>query len=272
MKRSNFFWGLLLIFLGALFLLKQLHLIVDVLSWFFPVAIIVLGVLLLIDRRKVHGTLLPTAETLNIALQNAARVDLDLDHGAGSIFLSGEALPGVALSAVAGAGLEESHELNANGLAIKLQAGPTFIPFLGPQGGEWQFRLTREVPVSIQLEAGASSIEMDLSEMNVPLLRVHMGASYLKARLPKLGRTLVDINCGMANIDLSIPAGTAARVRVQQGASNVHIDRAIFQQLGNDPDLYQSSDFETNPNKVEISLEGGANNITIIPEAGNAAI
>ncbi|MEI8259366.1 MAG: hypothetical protein WCJ30_27175, partial [Deltaproteobacteria bacterium] len=61
-----------------------------------PLALILLGVWVLGGRYLPHSR--AGGETFSIDLQGATRLDLDVDHGAGSISFSGGALTGVALS------------------------------------------------------------------------------------------------------------------------------------------------------------------------------
>ena len=66
---------------------------------------------------------------------------------------------------------------------------------------------------------------------------------------------------GAASLDFSVPQGVAARIRFKQGASSSSIDQSRFP-LG-DGGLYQSPDFDSAANKVEINLEGGANSVNV---------
>lgn len=270
MKRSNLFWGILLVLLGSLFLLERFKIIQNVLDWFFPLAFILAGVMVLLRKGRRTPDAPLGADSFSIPLQAAARVDLEIEHGAGAIHLNGKAGEGQALVGTSGHGLEQKYHLGENGLGIELKAGPTFLPFMGPDGGEWQFSITPAVPVSISIEAGASSLDLDLTDLKLTFLRLKTGASSIKCHLPKAGgRSLVEFESGMANIELVIPAGVAGRIRLEQGASAVTLDKDRFKLLASNPTLYQSDDFDTAENKVEINLEGGANAIDIRNGAGN---
>jgi hypothetical protein len=50
MRRGNLFWGILLILLGGLFLLKANGVISDVMGWFWPLGLILLGIWMLSSR------------------------------------------------------------------------------------------------------------------------------------------------------------------------------------------------------------------------------
>jgi hypothetical protein len=259
MRRGSIFWGFILILLGGLFLLQAQGLIKDVLGWFWPIVLILLGAWIVFERFIPHGA--AGGETFSINLEGASKVDLDFDHGAGTVVMTGGALIGVALTGSQGAGMDVSSHRNGESLTVDLNAGPTFLPFLGPDGGEWRFQVTQEVPVHLKVDSGASNLDFDFTDVKLAFLGVDTGASSLKVKLPaNAGYTLVDIESGAASLDLSVPEGVAARIRIEQGVSSIDIDERRFPASGS---LRQSPDFDSAANKVEINLEGGANSVKI---------
>lgn len=256
------FWGVILIVLGVLFFLQARGLIHDVMGWFWPILLIMLGLWVLGGRyfMRFGGS----ASNFSIDLQGAAKVDIDFDHGAGAVAFSGGAPAGVAIAGVQAAGVEVKSHLSGESLGVDIDAGPTFIPFLGPDSGEWRFQLTQEVPVAIKVDAGASSMDFDMTDVRLTYLGVDTGASSLKVRLPaNAGHTLVDVESGAASIEMFIPANVGARIRIEQGASSVNIDPQRFPLFSGAANLYQSPDYDSAANKVEINLEGGANSVKI---------
>ena len=65
-----------------------------------------------------------------------------------------------------------------------MNAGPTFIPFIGPSGGAWRFDLNRDTPLRLEVSAGASNVSLDLSALLVKYLSLETGASSLRLTLP----------------------------------------------------------------------------------------
>ena len=262
MRSGNLFWGVILILLGGLFLLKAIGLISDVLSWFWPLGFILLGVWVLVGRYMPRSA--ASGDTFSIDLQGAAKLDVDFDQGAGAVFFSGGAPAGVAISGTQGTGLEFSSHLAGDSLGVDINAGPSFLPFLGPDGGEWRFNLTQAVPVAIKLDSGASSLDLDMTDVRLTYLGVEAGASSIKVKLPaNAGHTLLDIQSGAASVDLSVPEGVGARIRLEQGASSINIDEKRFPMLTSMRNLFQSVDYDSAPNKVEITLEGGVNTVRV---------
>ena len=263
MRRGNMFWGVVLIVLGVLFFLQARGLIGDVMGWFWPVLLILLGIWVIGGRYlpRVSGAV---GETFSEDLQGASKLDIEFDHGAGVVLVEGGAPAGVAVCGSQASGMDISAHRAGEGLGVKINAGPTFLPFLGPESGEWRFQVSNEVPVAIKVEAGASSLSFDMTDVKLTYLGVETGASTLKVKLPaNAGKTLVSVESGAATLDLSVPQGVGARIHIEQGASSVNIDEQRFPLLSGAANLYQSADYDSLPNKVEIHLEGGANTVRI---------
>ncbi len=261
MRRGNIFWGVVLIILGGLFFLKETGVISNVFGWFWPVLLILLGAWILLERFLPAPAGDP-GESFSIDLQGAARLALDFDLGAGSMQLTGGAAPGTAVSGTQATGMDRKSSLAGDTLEVKIGAGPSFLPFIGPSGGTWQLRLNQDVPLTLKVAAGASSLDFDLTDLKVTQMKIEIGASTLKVKLPaNAGNTTVDIDSGAATLDLSVPQGVAARVRAKHEASSLHIDHSRFPMQADG--LYQSADYDTTANKVEIDLDGGANTVNI---------
>jgi hypothetical protein len=259
MRRGSIFWGLVLVLLGGLFLLQAQGLIKDVFGWFWPIALILLGAWIVFGRLLPRGTY--SGDTFSIDLQGASKVDLDLDQGAGTVVMTGGAPAGVALTGSQAVGMDVNSHLSGDGLSIDLNAGPTFIPFIGPDGGEWRFQVTQEVPVHLKVDSGASNLDFDFTNVKLAFLGVDTGASSLKVKLPSdAGHTLIDVESGAASLEILVPENVAARIRFEQGVSSIDIDEKRFPVSGS---LRQSPDFDSAANRVEINLEGGANSVKI---------
>src|SRR5512140_466004 len=211
-RRGELFWGPLLVLLGVLFFLKAAgHLPGDVLSWFWPILVIAAGAWILLGafNRPQYETL----EKFSIPLQGASEATLTINHGAGQVDLQAGAKPGDFLTGAAGTGMEKKSRLVDGKLDVKIEAGPSFLPFLGPEGGVWQYRVTPDVPVSIKMEAGASRLDVDLSDLRATYFSFDGGAASLKLTLPaRMESTLIDISAGAAGIEICVPQDVALRL------------------------------------------------------------
>ncbi len=261
MRRGEAFWGGLLVILGLLFFLKAGgYLAGDVLGWFWPVVIIAAGVWILMGGFA-YQTRFETAEKFSIPLQEAQEASLSINHGAGRIDLRAGANPGDFVTGMSGAGMNHTSHLFGTKLEVGIEAGPSFIPFVGPEGGVWQFRLNRDLPTAINIQAGASRLDLDLADLRVTFFSFEGGASNVNLTLPaRMEHTLVELEAGAASIDVSVPDGVALRFRTKSVGS-LHIDETRFPRR--EGGMYQSPDYDTATYHAEVTVDGGATSIIV---------
>jgi hypothetical protein len=105
-------------------------------------------------------------------------------------------------------------------------------------------------------------MSLDLSALKVSEVDASVGAASTWLRVPQAaGATTVHISGGASNVAIEVPPGVAARVRFHGGMSTISVDQTRFQTSGDN--VYQSSDFGTNPNSADISIDGGLTKIQV---------
>jgi hypothetical protein len=259
MKRDNIFWGSVLILLGALFFLQRQGIIPSIVPYLWPFALILVGGWLILS---VYWRPEPSAsEKFDIALRDAKSVRYRFSHGAGQIVINGGAPTGKALVGSSATGMNESSRLDGDRLEVHVEAGASFIPFVGPSDGTWRFQLSQEVPVTVKVETGASQLDMDLTNVMASHIELETGASNSNVVMPARGASLLDLEAGAASINITIPQGVSGRIRIKEGLTSLNVDKVRFPQI--DSRLYQSTDFDTATNRAEISVEAGLGSITI---------
>jgi hypothetical protein len=261
MFKSYLFWGILLIVFGILFGLQTAGLITQpIWGYLWGIFLIFLGVWIIwgISRKPNFDK----GERVRVGLGTAKQARVKIDFGAGAMQLSGGASAEQFLEGIVGAGLEVKSDIFGDSLNVKVDAGPSFLPFLGPDGGSWMFRLNESLPITIEVNSGASSTNFDLSNLKVTELEYQTGASSNKLVLPaNAGKTAVKIEGGASSFDVTVPDGVAAKIVIKQGATAVRVNDKRFTQSGSD--YYKSPDFETAANQVEILINLGAGSIDI---------
>ena len=259
-RRGELFWGPLLVLLGVLFFLKAAgYLPGEVLDWFWPILIVAVGVWILLGAFS--RPQYETAEKFSIPLEGATEASLSINHGAGQVELQAGANAGDFLTGASGTGMEKKSRLVDSKLDVKIEAGPSFLPFLGPEGGVWQYRLTPDIPISIRMEAGASKLDIDLTDLRVGYFSFNGGAASLNLTLPaRMESTLVDIDAGAASIDVCVPQDVALRLRTKTvGSLRVDEQRFPAREAG----IRQSPGYETAKYHAEITVNGGATSINV---------
>jgi hypothetical protein len=261
MRRGEVFWGSLLVLLGLLFFLKAAGFLTgDVLGWFWPLFIIAIGAWILLGGFMMRADF-EKAEKFSIPLQGTKEASLSIDHGMGHIDLRAGASGGDFLTGIAGSGMNRSSRLNGDKLDVRIEAGPSFIPFIGPEGGVWQYRLNPEIPTTLVIQAGASRLDLDLTDLRVTYFSFDGGASNLNLTLPAhVENTAVDIEAGAASMDVKIPHGVAVRIRIKSVGS-LDVDESRFPRR--EEGFYQSVDYDSARYRAELTVEGGATSIKV---------
>ena len=259
MKRDSLFWGTALILFGVLFLLQNQGYIRNVFALFWPLILILAGVWIVsgVFWKPAPGSV----ETFSIPLGEAKSVRYRFSHGAAQIHISGGAPTGQAIVGSTAVGTNHHSRLEGDRLEVKVDTGPSFIPVLGPADGAWRYQLTGDVPVSLTIEAGASTFDVDLQDVQASNIELNVGASSFHVTLPARGVSRLEIESGAANFDLRVPEGTAARLSSVEGFTSLNVDRDRFPQL--DSGVYQSADFDNSPNRTEIRVRSGMVSVTM---------
>jgi hypothetical protein len=138
------------------------------------------------------------------------------------------------------------------------------LPWL-ERPSRWTVGLTAEVPLDLRIDAGASRAVLDLRELRVRTLELQTGASDTRVLLPRAaGATTVRAQAGAASLTLEIPAGVAARIRSRMALGSTQVDQARFPPSAGG---YESPDYATAPNRVEIDVQGGVGSVRIVSSA-----
>jgi hypothetical protein len=259
MRRDNVFWGGVLILFGVLFLLQAQGLINNVFSLFWPILLILVGGWMVVN--VFWKPAFSANETFSIPLQEAKSVQYKFSHGAAQIEITGGAPAGMAIVGASAAGMNYRSKLDGDRLNVKVEAGPSLIPFIGPNDGVWRYQLTQTVPVILKIEAGASKLDINLQDVLAPHIELKTGASNVNMTLPAHGVSLLDVEAGAASINLRVPDAAAARIRVRDGVAATNIDLSRFPRL--DSGIYQSPNFDTTADRTEIIAQAGLGSITV---------
>jgi hypothetical protein len=260
MKRDNLFWGTALILLGVLLFLQTQGYIQNIFPYLWSLALILFGSWIILG---VYWTPARSEEeTFLIPLSEAKSARFRFSHGAGQIEITGGAPMGQALVGSSAVGMNQENWMKGDQLEVKVEAGPSFVPFLGPSQGVWRFQLTQEIPISLKVEAGASSVNLDLRDVLASRVELTTGASSSNVTVPARGVSLLDIEAGAASVNVRVPETTAARIHVEEGVNSVHVDTNRFPRLSSG--FYQSTGYDTAADRAEVNIEAGLGSVHVM--------
>lgn len=266
MRRSNLFWGLVVLLLGLLLLLQNLGLLGAIRIWelFWPVLLVSAGIWVLwgaLSKSKVERT------HLEIPLEGARQAEVKLQYGAGRLEIGADALSAGSGGNLArgdfGGGVESTIGREGELLRATLKLPSHVFPtFWLPQGElDWTLFLCSEIPLSLTVECGAVDARLNLEGLLVKDLVYKSGASSNHILMPsRAGFTRAKIEVGAANLEVRIPQGVAARVKLTTGIGANSVNTARFPRNGNE---YMSPDWETAENKIEIKIDGGVGSFSV---------
>ncbi len=252
MRNGNLFWGAVLILLGILMLFGWME-------YFWPVALILVGAWIVLGV-YLRGS--GKTESVSVDLQGARQVSLKVNHGAGRLKIGAGASMGKALEGECAEGVRVDSRLAGDRLEVRVGGDVMFVPFLGSTRGlDWNLRLSNEVPFSLELETGANQSDVNLRDLRVTSVKLETGASSTDITLPASGQVTAEVHLGAAEAKLRIPQGVAGRIRSQSGLAEINVDSARFPFSNG---VYESSDFGTSPNRVDLTIEAGVGKVTVL--------
>jgi hypothetical protein len=200
-------------------------------------------------------------------------VKVAIDNGDGNLVIDGiiggeQLLASGTLQYLEKQGLP-TRTLNTNNgqatLQLKASSGgqPWFrLPWHTCNGAtEWQIHLNPKVQFDLVAHSGGGNVTLDLAGMAVTHVAADTGGGNMDVVLPEDAANLsVTAKSGAGNVVVHIPGSVAARIHATTGLGKTIVDPK-FSKI--DKNMYQSSDFDTAANRVEITIHSGAGNVSV---------
>jgi hypothetical protein len=199
--------------------------------------------------------------TFSQPLGNMQKGEVSIEFGAGRLTVDG--LPASSdnfVGGAAGVGAVNDLQRSGNTGIIRIKA-PAEWWNPGYYSADWNIHLTPRVPIDLSLKTGANETNLDLTNLKIGKLTLETGASRNVIKLPATaGGTDVLIKAGAADIQVIVPAGVSARVRVEGGLVSTNVDASRFPKSG---EYYTSLDYATAANRIDLDIRAGAASVTV---------
>lgn len=294
MTRRSLVGPALLVGLGLVLLFNNLGLLAwsvwEVLFRLWPVLLIAAGLDLLIGRRSAWGSLLVailllgvvagvlwlyprlpagggplTGETIRQPLGDARRAEVELEFGAGTLRVgaledSNQLVEGT-LDLDEGERAIRDYSVSGDTAHFSLRSQDRSIFFFPgrPLGGGWDLDLHPGVPIDLVVKTGMGQATLDLSGLRVTRLELDGGIGTTTVTLPAQGRVVASVDGGIGTVTVIVPDGMAMRIESDTGLGRVSLPGG----LARDGDAYESPDYSTAENRVDLDVRGGIGNITV---------
>lgn len=176
-------------------------------------------------------------------------------------------------------------------LTLKASGGrqPGFrLPWATCNGAtNWQIHLNPTVTSDITAHSGGGNVKLDLAGMAITRVSADSGGGNMDVVLPDnaanlsvtaktgggnvtveigggiTGSNTVNAMSGAGNVVVRLPVGIAARIHATSGLGKVIMDSQFSKVNG---DTYESPDYDSATNKVDITLKSGAGNVGVEPK------
>ena len=277
-------WGVFLLFLGIVFLLQT----IGIIPWglwatlwrFWPILIIAfgLGILLRHYNPWLASTLLlvmflaclgvsfcqyessvlsgETASSYKVPMDRLQSADVEIDFTAGSLIVN--SLPRSSsdfVEVISGAENSErtirASFLNQDGIGrLNLTTERVNRQFWNET--LWDIALSRDLPLTLDVEANICNIDIDLGELKINGLEMDIDASNCQVIMPaSTGAIRAHIKADIANLEIIIPDSSSARIKINSDLASVHVDSSRFQYKNG---YYISDDFDAAASQIELEI------------------
>ncbi len=149
---------------------------------------------------------------------------------------------------------------------------------------EWQIHLNPTVSSDLTARSAGGNLKLNLAGMSLSRVMADTGGGNVDVILPDhaanldvtaktgggsvtveigtgiTGNNTINAGSGAGNVAVRVPSGIAARIHATSGLGKVIVDARFGE---TDKNTYQSPDYDGAANKVEITVNSGAGNVSI---------
>lgn len=120
--------------------------------------------------------------------------------------------------------------------------------------------LSKDLPVSLEVDCGASSLDFNLAEYVIRRVQLSAGASDINLRLGGLieNDARIVLSGGASSVKIELPKSLGARIKSDDGLSSNN-----FSGFTKSGDYYQNAAYDTAEKKIEIVLQTGVSSIEV---------
>jgi hypothetical protein len=262
-SRSNNFLALILIGIGAIWLLGQTNILSGasfaMLARVWPVILIAIGINILIARNNPTLSFMVGAatiimllalmivgpalgwvstpeiqtESLSEPLGDASRAQVQLDLSIGEATVRAAQDSNNLITADVNYLGDLRFDVSGSGTRVvhlyneNQESTSFFTPFWDwgndSRNLRWDINLTTAVPIDLQVNGGVGESTLDLSDLQLTNLDVNTGVGGVNVTLPA-GDYAVDISGGVGGTDIRIAEGAALNITVNAGVGGTTID------------------------------------------------
>jgi len=126
---------------------------------------------------------------------------------------------------------------------------------------QWDIGLNKDIPLSIDLEAGVGVCNLNLSDMNLKQLIIEAGVGSAKVDASGNYKNDIDVKVvgGVGKTTIYVPKNMGVKVNTEKGVGSIKADGFKKQ----DRNTFINDSYESSRNRMEVDVEAGVGSITI---------
>jgi len=288
---GKIFWGLLLILVGGLLLANNFGLIsvswnnlwqlwplaviaagLSVLSfrnmiWRIVVTVFVLAILGLVAWVAIYGTsfnspILTRDITVNKISDVVKQADVTVEVGATKLTIGTSDQSSILKAKLESdiVSLENSSVIRGEKQQVTLSTKTSNHWWRGGIRNSLDVDISRNIPLSLNVNIGASDTEIDMAKSKLREINIDAGASDINVKLGSLESAVaVSIDSGASSIVLQVPKNSGVQLQFEGGLSSKQLS-----DLGETSDgKYESPDYTKSLNKITVNCKIGVSSFAI---------
>lgn len=132
---------------------------------------------------------------------------------------------------------------------------------IGSVKNDWSIKLNQSIPLTLDVNAGAVSSNIDLSNTHATSTVINLGASSLVLKLGSLEKNIsVDLKSGVSSITIKVPKSSGVAMNIESGLTSNDVADLLKVSDG----LYESADYNKSTNKINITAKTGVSSLKIV--------
>lgn len=250
-------WPVVIILMG-LSLLSRGHVMNTVVSIILGIVVIAIGVGFVVNGTAKRDT---TTQHITVpAAEGTTSASVQLNVGASKVTLTGgsdKVIDGTFTSNVTTLSTETEVDNSVQNIHLNMQQ-PSW--WWGGTKNHLDARLSSEIPLAVDVNSGASDLNLDLSTVKATSVTVDSGAASVSLRLGDLVDTnTVKVSAGASSISIKVPEATGVSVVLDAAVSS----KTLPGFTETTKNHFESTGYSDATNKIDISIHAGASSISI---------
>jgi hypothetical protein len=298
-RRPSLFWPIILIGVGAIFLLSNLNVITGnpwAIIWrLWPILLIAIGLDILLGHRSSIGSIVggliglavvgivlwiliakPALPGLNFSgnlqtqhiqapLNNAqtAKVSIEFATGTNDLkaLLDSPNLIEGDLSYYGSIDFTPSTDGVSASIRLSESGGSFGFPFMGDSGEQWSISLNTKVAYDLDLNMGVGNSTIDLSKLTLTNGKLNVGVGQVEVRLPSTGKFNFKIDGGVGTLKIRLPSRIGVHIDLDSGLGSFNAGSRL-RSIGDN--VYETDGFSSASDQITLKIDAGIGSINVI--------